>query len=607
MKSFKTIKSINSRNFNNISKLYKVASKEFGFFSKIKRHVDNLVEPGPKETSSALQDTNLALYTNMRQFQAFLTKNAYDMAVNNEYDLWPHTNFGTIDNPSLIFCASATWRLVCCVGPGSEEESSMHEKMYMIIREGPIHRCIMCGQCFKLVNLKDDLYDPLNSYYSSVFTEVSPKIVSEPELMPWMNMPFVSHDINMNNYNIRKENRNYVMVNNDEADHIMVDPAYRMQKYKEYEDYMLKFNLVHDEVSKQYQYIKQSDRDKVAIPRDVYETWYQVEKAIQKFDRVFNRYEKFVARALFDPENHERRERRMNERKEARNRNNFTYFFGDLTENEQQYRDYYESDVEETNEYEFLNQWKDEEYLRNSQDFDMKNYQFTDSSAVINEREQVEDFLGKSLFKYKYRRLSDNDYHERNDRAVKRSLERMQNNKIQLTEELSNILENYYVGTKLSIGRMMAESDQCRGLEPFLTYIAEEGFNQFIDYYENDVDEKQNMLYYKDLNAREKMRFAECFENHYNQENNLQGYYVSIPKRPYNNSKSIVANFFEDLIDFNTRVKPITRNLIFTDASSKYNFLNPNQDNSKPSIDERYRKVLNFSKVGKNFSDDIKH
>ena len=102
--------------------------------------------------------------------------------------------------------------MVICTGPGSEEESSFHEKMYMIIREGPLNRCMMCGQCFKLQVLKDSLTDPDNQYYSIVFTDISPRLVSEPELMPYQLHAFVSHDFNMNNYNIMPEDRVYIYV-----------------------------------------------------------------------------------------------------------------------------------------------------------------------------------------------------------------------------------------------------------------------------------------------------------------------------------------------------------------------------------------------------------
>jgi len=123
--------------------------------------------------------------------------------------------------------------MVICSGPASEEESSPHEKMYMIVREGPIHRCMFCGQCFKLIKLKDDVYDHQNTYYSTVFTELNPRIIGETEIAPhYLTFPFTSHELNNNNANVIPTDRNYLFVNADEADHIMTDPAYRMENIK---------------------------------------------------------------------------------------------------------------------------------------------------------------------------------------------------------------------------------------------------------------------------------------------------------------------------------------------------------------------------------------
>ncbi len=47
------------------------------------------------------------------------------------------------------------------------------------------------------------------------------------------------------------------------------------------------------------------------INKTVYENWWKIEKAIKKYDRWFNKIEKFESRAFLDPENHERREKRM--------------------------------------------------------------------------------------------------------------------------------------------------------------------------------------------------------------------------------------------------------------------------------------------------------
>lgn len=64
----------------------------------------------------------------------------------------------------------------------------------------------------------------------------------------------------------------------------------------------------------------------------MYETWFKIEKDIRKLDRLWNKVEKFEARRFADPDNFERREARMLERKREREDKNFAYFFGGLTE-----------------------------------------------------------------------------------------------------------------------------------------------------------------------------------------------------------------------------------------------------------------------------------
>lgn len=81
--------------------------------------------------------------------------------------------------------------------------------------------------------------------------------------------------------------------------------------------------------------------------KDMYETWWKIENSIRRFDRIFNKVEKFSARKFADPVNHDRREARMLERRRTRWTENYTYYFGGLTEEEQQYRDYFETDIEE--------------------------------------------------------------------------------------------------------------------------------------------------------------------------------------------------------------------------------------------------------------------
>lgn len=79
--------------------------------------------------------------------------------------------------------------------------------------------------------------------------------------------------------------------------------------------------------------------------------------------------EKFSARKFIDPENHERREKRMLDRKRQRWTENYTYFFGGLTEEEQQYRDYFETDIENDPEDDVVEQQLDERDIAQSGEF----------------------------------------------------------------------------------------------------------------------------------------------------------------------------------------------------------------------------------------------
>ena len=72
-----------------------------------------------------------------------------------------------------------------------------------------------------------------------------------------------------------------------------------------------------------------------ATGKDIFENWYRIERSIRRFDRIFNKVEKFHSRRLIDPYNHERREKRMQDRMRERWTENYTYFFGGLTEEEQ--------------------------------------------------------------------------------------------------------------------------------------------------------------------------------------------------------------------------------------------------------------------------------
>ena len=385
-----------------------------------------------------------------------------------------------------------------------------------------------------------------------------------------------------------------------------------MEKYKESEEYYSQMLIVNQELLNQRDQILNGNEYKQTIAKEVYERWFEVEKAILTYDRTFNRYEKFIGRAMFDPVNHERREKRMLERSSERKLDNYTYYFNGLTEFEQSYRDYYESDVEETKEYDFDLEKRDMEILRESGDFNLNKWELEESSIEVTFTNAIDDVLGKRLFKYKYRNIGDPKFIERNKRVIQRYVERAKNRDPKVTAQLGDSIEKYYVENKLPFKFSeriydKKETNAVDELMPYMKYVTDEGFQQFKDYYESDQEERPFFEYYNEISERERLRFAEVYENFFTKAMEYDKYYVTIPKRPYDNKKSIFSNFVSDLIDFNNRVRPISRNLAFRDVSLKHQILPMNDQEVQLNENDRYRKVLNFTKTGTNYIDEIKN
>lgn len=557
------------------------------------------------EKYPALVDSNLLEYTALREYKAYVTHNAYDMSYLTETNVIHHSNYGTIDNPNLVFGPDTTWRLVACIGPGSEEESSSHEKMYFVLREGPIHRCQFCGQCYKLVKLKDDITSEDNMYYSHIFTPLGDHTVADIEAYNTFTGPYsMSDPINKLDNPFAPKNHVIVFVSNDEGDRIMTDPAYRMKTYDEYETEFIRQCMVTDELETQIR-LSGLDKSKTKIGKDVYETWFKIEKDILHFDRIYNRQEKFVGRRMFDPANHERREKRMLQRQKERLEENYTFYSGGLTEEEQQFRDYYETDLEEYRDDEFSNKVVDYSLLNGHEDLDMNLYSFYEGNVLLTDYTPVEDFIEKQLFKFRYRHVSDKKYNSRTQRVLKRFCERAKERDPNVVKDVGEKLEEIYVKSRNWVEVSKADKDE---LLPHAEYVANEGLQQFKDYYESDLESGEiNKDILDDLPIQDKLRFSECFLNDLTKRLLTDKYYITIPKRPFDNKKSIVHNFVEDLVDFNYRVKPLARNLSFKDSASKYQSLPMCEEEVKiyDSQNDRYRKILDYKKSGKTRADHI--
>ncbi len=233
----------------------------------------------------------------------------------------------------------------------------------------------------------------------------------------------------------------YIHVNPDEADHMLVDPAYKLEKLKEAHEKLYAMHMAYKEVDNQL--IPQVEALPVPYDKGLYENWWSVEKAIRKFDRWFNKVERFESRMLVDPENHDRREKRMTERKNGRWLDNYTYFFGGLSEEEQMYRDYFETDLEEYPEDEDVDEKLDELNMADQGDFNFKHYDFLESTLENDATETIEDVVDKKIFKYKYRMANDSEgtYFRRMDRVITKSLKRAETRDPAVETDLSALLE----------------------------------------------------------------------------------------------------------------------------------------------------------------------
>lgn len=362
----------------------------------------------------------------------------------------------------------------------------------------------------------------------------------------------------------------YIHVNPDEADRILVDPAYKLERLKE----------AHEKLYAMYESYKEVDRQMAAqriqlpIPygRDLYETWYDIEKSIARFDRMFNKIEKFNARKLSsDPVTHDRRERRMQERKKKRVTDNFTFFFGNMSEEEQQYRDYFETDLENDPEDEFIEGVRDQYRLAQTGEFDPKLYDFVETAMMSEVHENFEDIVEDKIFKFKYRQNADAPavFEARNSRMIDRFLERAKSRDPMIEQDIADL---YFRDSKTnSVAAAMVDSDNFvktaeEETRPWREYMAREGVQQFRDYYEDSPEEQAFFEYLDNLSNRDQVRFMEIFHDYTIDLTQNKGY-AMIPKREFNPELSAFSNLLLDLVDFKDRVRPMASDIARLDAA----------------------------------------
>lgn len=74
------------------------------------KHIDAFFEPEGKDYETALPHTDRLWGNTAMQFTAALTRNSIDMNTWHEMDATVHSQFGTVDNPVLVFTSDSSWR-----------------------------------------------------------------------------------------------------------------------------------------------------------------------------------------------------------------------------------------------------------------------------------------------------------------------------------------------------------------------------------------------------------------------------------------------------------------------------------------------------------------
>lgn len=412
--------------------------------------------------------------------------------------------------------------------------------MIFMLREGPLQRCPVCGQVYKLVRLRDETQTE-SEYYISGF--LSYEFAEFGEADHWHHMSYIRlmrQSYEHQNFPI-EQNRVYSLLNADDHDRVLTDPAYRMKKLTDAEKTFSVFNESVGEVRARAE--NSFAKSQIVMEKDAYDMLIEAEINMKRYDRAFKKSWKFSVRQFLDIENHERREARMLEKSKERTVDSYTTYFGGMSEDELMYNDYFETEVEETGENEAISRKIDEEIVRSDPDYLASKYQWNLGflqSGVEDSKSIVENIL----FGFRNRQQIDNvdDYNRRQNRMVSRQVDRVLNGDFGKKEaQIANVIAN---GTPEE--KQIAEED-------YFSLIYEDALNQYSDYFETDGAESLEIL--KNADLQDTSDIMQSFKDYTKINTDSRGYY-SIPKRKWNKGMGLTGNLVADFADLTEFVLP---------------------------------------------------
>ena len=295
--------------------------------------------------------------------------------------------------------------------------------MFML-REGPLQRCPMCGQVYKLVRLRKEYTSEMN-YYTSGLMPPEFQEFGEDDHMHHISYNKIMPDQYETSAYTMDSMTGYSLINPDDHDKVLVDPAFRMKKLTETQHKFEVFSRSIEAVTKDHEGFDNPFMGKTTIQKDIYDTLIDAEISMRKMDRAFKKSRRFYARQYLDLDNHERREQRMLERSRQRTEDSYTVYYGGMTEVELMHDDYFETDLEGEHTEAFMDA-VDEEHVRSFPSFKTDNYNFIESSISRTHIADASSHVEKMIFNFRNRRCIDTveDYERRQARVVARQLDR---------------------------------------------------------------------------------------------------------------------------------------------------------------------------------------
>lgn len=526
--------------------MLKVATKRtFGLFGSLKKLAQTPLKYTNEGITESYGDNNpLGNLTEKFDDEAAEWKS---VVVGGSFELnsFQHTdqniqpNFGTLDNPHLIFTSDIPYRFVGCTGAPNEDDYEGHEMMYFLLREGPLQRCMCCGQVFKLVRLRDE-QSAQNDYYQNDFVPHDIQEMGESD--HWIQFHpirfMMMHTYEHTHFEV-PTNDVITLKNNDEHDRLLVDPAYRLEQLAIAEQ---KINVV-QEVGRTIDntIYEQHGMDAVEYSKDNYESLIEAEIAVQRLQQHFRAVQRFNIRSVLDPANHERREKRMQERAFERTQASHTLYLNGHSESELQYRDYYESDAEALQELSFDAAAARTQALANP-NYQLKNFVFLEQYSR-NKTPDSSSYLDKKIFRFNYRQaLYSPEDHERKEQ---RMLARM------TAAGFDNLLSR--------TSRSNAEGQTDSGAKlAFYEMVVDQALENYKNYFESDLED--DFEFVEQLPLSEKKGFAATFDiNHLVAAPDTSVASISFPRgeEPLDSASPT----FEEVIDNGLNMVQTLRNL----------------------------------------------